>query len=96
MAMMTSPRLLVEPNGGVGATDEVAVGGAGGGAVETVSSMASLRSCSGYHRGLPSSRAMSPMGRQSSPRKSLRPNVSECQTESHRVRDTMLLRLTGN
>lgn len=53
-------------------------------------------SCRGYHCGRGSSKILFSSGIRTSPRKSLRPNMSECQTVSQSVRDSRLLRLVWN
>lgn len=54
------------------------------------------RSWSGYHFGVGSSKILFSRGIRTSPRKSLRPNMSECQTVSHRVLVSRPLRLIWN
>ena len=52
----------------------------------TITSVYLTLSCSGYHLSPGVSKTSWPKGRVTSPRKSLRPKMSECQTLSHRSR----------
>lgn len=54
------------------------------------------RSWRGYHLGVGSSKILFSKGIRTSPRKSLRPNMSECQTVSHNVLVSRPLRLIWN